>query len=1476
MPKYYTPKAAIRFANQDAVAFKSLAMKVESVVQCASDHGLKDVYYSGVIRFNRGNKWRYTVVWLYGDSVGENQDFVQPAIADVSCSDFWENSRVANPSLNTPIRLIGSNFVPNLDINVDDVDTLPPPTLIDRNNVSFRLYYPWAHEQANVPIEVIKLTSFGADYRWSDLNYSLSFEHRPTVSAISRTGTYVDGGTAVILTGTYFKQDSNISFASGAFTGWSNNCTFQSPTTIGFFSPAVPATGVYALHVRSPSELLSQEVRNVTVSYHRPEIHALLPFNTGTIAGSTPIIVQGNYFLTGAFVEFGGVPVLSTTRVSYSDGRINPTLIYVTTPPHAVGSVNVIVTNPEDGQQSAPYAYQYVIPVPTISDANFSGTTILTRKTGSAGSILYITGTNFTGSDAGMAISSLTLYSGTYTEAFTNVTYVIPTPLELQFTVPYPNNLVTGSRYGVSVSNSAGMASLDNAFEYQDLPVILSISPSSGTVAGGQFVLINGRPFYVGSTQVKFSGVLGATPTVYSTTQMSVITPPILNLNGGPVDVAVQNFGALEGTRPNAYEYVPFPTASYVQTAAGNLGRVPAETVSSVTLYGSRFLAGVPTALGTTVELSTNPGYTVITGLNDPNSVIFSVQPHAAGFAAITPTNRGIAVGATLYDAIEYVNTPTLSSISPSAAVYTGGTIIGVTGTNFINTTDTIVYVGTMPVTPIAVPATNRLSFTVPGSLAANTYNVTVRNRACTTSNALSLQLISQPTITSLSVTQGTNAGGTPVIVNGTGFLPGMTANFYGSMFGGGGNQPLTISYISPTQFSFSTPGTLALARGYAVLNISVLGLTAARSNAFLYEQQPLISSLSPTTALIAGTTLVTVNGSGFINGITTIDVDNVIVASSFVNSGRLTFTAPTHAVGGCTVKASNTFLNASIGTLTYASLPPPEIYAIQVGAVWCSTLDQAKWSIAGGAIHGGDKLLGVNFTAGDVITVIPYDGGATMFPAVTYVSPNELDFIMPAYANSTQGYLYVSNANGSSNYGIFRWLRTPTVTFLTPDMGWYNSDTYVTMYGTNFVAGQTYVSTDAGFVNRYPATVVGTTQLSFMLSSVGNTSTDYQTKNLWVANSTSQGGEASVYTGLYKTLNPPAATLINPNMALTNGTTYIDTYRSFTMPGVPVHSFQFDPLTSVWTDLGLTNQAGTLSSDRRLAPAHAAGLSYRAFGYTANNGAQIIGNGLSFTYYVASPLTVTAVGNYSAQSIPKTPGFMGNVLVVTSPYVYATPAGGIPPYTAFLEYVSDVGTGGTINIQHGLVGGTYNARGYESIYYSDSDVYNNCTRRWKVTDSIGQIAYSPNVSVSWEIYQVIVDPCVVPATPILMVGNVTKRAGDIQIGDSVLTYPETMDTTELVEAKVTYAGSHQNRTVRVVLKDGRSLLCSFNHRVATNDGWLEAEKLRSGQTIKGQVPGVVTDVIENGVQEVIKLTIAGAKTYISNGLLSHNAKIYP
>lgn len=1456
MPRYYTPKAAIRFANQDAVAFKKLAMTVETVIHCVSDHGLQGTFYSGVIRYRRDDWKRYTVVWLYGDSVGsDTQDFVQPSISDVSCSTYYENYRITSPAVSDQLALTGSNFVSGTAVYLED--RLTPSTFVSRNYI---IVSPtgWFGEQANVPITVVR-----PDYRSSTNDSLLSYEYRPTVTSLSQTGSYIDGGVAIGLNGTRFKDNSNVSFSSGTGTWWSDNFTRENSVHAGFFSPAVPATGIYALHVESPSGLTSQQSVNVTVSYHRPEITALLPFNTGSIAGSTPIAVVGSYFLAGATVLFDGLPVLSQSDAT-------PTLIDVLTPPHAVGNIGVTVTNPQDGQVSLPYSYAYVIPLPTITDARFSGTTVSTQKTGSAGSILYITGTNFTGSDALMTVGKVTIVSGAFISAST--IFTINGPTEIQYEIGV---LVPSSRYDVEVSNSAGTAYLSQAFEYQDFPVVLSVLPVSGTTAGGLPVSVTGRPFYsAGASQVKFSGVLGANQLYFNPTQISAQTPPATNQDGERVEVSVQNFGSLEGGLANAFEYVPFPTASSVSSPAGP-GRVAAETGGTLYLNGTRLMASSGGALGTVI--TTDFEASIPTSFINSTRVSFNVQPHAAAFCALTATNRNIATGDPLALAIEYVNTPTITSLSPSAVVYTGGTTVGVTGTNFINSTDTVVMVGTTEVAATVVNPTH-LTFVVP-SLVANTYAITVKNRQTTISNAVNLQLIAQPTISSLSTVQGVNTGNTYVVVNGSGFLSGTTAVFSGRTFPGGGT--LAVSYISPTQISFYTPATSDV-RGYATLTVSVLGLTAVATNAFFYEQQPTISTLSPTTALAAGSTTVSVTGSGFVNGITTIDVDSVTVANTFVNTSLVTFVAPAHAIGGpFPVKAANTFLSSTVNTLRYAALPPPAITYIQVGSILCDTSDQAKWSTAGGAAHPSswtDKLLGTNFTAGDTLVVVPYDTGAPMYPAFTFVNSTEIWFSMPAYPNSTQGYLYLTNVNGTSNYGIFRWNRVPTVSSLTPDIGWYNADQVITVNGTNFVNGQTFVFTDPGFITRVPATVVNSTLLYFTLPTAGNPSTDRTVKNMWVANSTSMGGEAYVYTGLYKTVNPPYVTLIDPNTALTDGTTYLNTYASDnTYMATQVHIFQYD--SGVWTDLGLTNLAGTYVADLRLAPARAAGTSYRALGYTANNGTQILGLNKPFTYYVAPPLTVTLTNTYSDASIGKPDGYMGSVLVTTSPRLYAAIAGGVAPYTALLELVSTdpASTGPAVALQYALSGWTYNARGYGTISYGDEDIWNLTTYRWKVTDNVGTIVYSSNVQIQYEIYPNSFGPtCVIPTTPILMAGGTSKLAGEISVGDTVLTYPEAAGSTELVEAKVTHASSNQNRTVRVEFTDGRSLVCSYNHRLATRDGWLEAEQLFSGRVVLGTVPGTVSRVTPNGVREVIKLTIAGAKTYISDGLLSHNEKIGP
>jgi hypothetical protein len=53
MPKYYTPKTAIRFANQDQAALRSMAQTVETTVQETSDKAEVAQDFSGVIRYRR-------------------------------------------------------------------------------------------------------------------------------------------------------------------------------------------------------------------------------------------------------------------------------------------------------------------------------------------------------------------------------------------------------------------------------------------------------------------------------------------------------------------------------------------------------------------------------------------------------------------------------------------------------------------------------------------------------------------------------------------------------------------------------------------------------------------------------------------------------------------------------------------------------------------------------------------------------------------------------------------------------------------------------------------------------------------------------------------------------------------------------------------------------------------------------------------------------------------------------------------------------------------------------------------------------------------------------------------------------------------------------------------------------------------------------------------------------------------------------
>jgi len=91
-----------------------------------------------------------------------------------------------------------------------------------------------------------------------------------------------------------------------------------------------------------------------------PVITTLTPA-VGPTAGGTSVVIAGDHFRPGASVTFGGVAATVES--------VDEKLIQVSTPPHAPGKVDVVVTNTDKQTQTASKAYEYRddTPAPTAT-----------------------------------------------------------------------------------------------------------------------------------------------------------------------------------------------------------------------------------------------------------------------------------------------------------------------------------------------------------------------------------------------------------------------------------------------------------------------------------------------------------------------------------------------------------------------------------------------------------------------------------------------------------------------------------------------------------------------------------------------------------------------------------------------------------------------------------------------------------------------------------------------------------------------------------------------------------------------------------------------------------------------------------------------------------------------------------------------------------------------------------------------------
>jgi hypothetical protein len=131
---------------------------------------------------------------------------------------------------------------------------------------------------------------------------------------------------------------------------------------------------------------------------------------------------------------------------------------------------------------------------------------------------------------------------------------------------------------------------------------------------------------------------------------------------------------------------------------------------------------------------------------------------------------------------------------------------------------------------------------------------------------------------------------------------------------------------------------------------------------------------------------------------------------------------------------------------------------------------------------------------------------------------------------------------------------------------------------------------------------------------------------------------------------------------------------------------------------------------------------------------------------------------------------------------------------------------------------------------------------------------------------------CPVPETLIQARGDgYSVEAGSLEIGDTIWT------TDELCRHPGSYTVSgvkpDRARCMRLILEDGKVLVASHNHRVLTKTGWQPIDSLGPGGMVYGYPPARVEAVEPVGLREVVKITVAEAATYVSNGICSHNAK---
>lgn len=193
-------------------------------------------------------------------------------------------------------------------------------------------------------------------------------------------------------------------------------------------------------------------------------------------------------------------------------------------------------------------------------------------------------------------------------------------------------------------------------------PTISTVSPTSGPLAGGHTLTINGTNFLPGPS-VDVGGTACTGVTFVSSTQLTCTVPA---LGAGTYSVIVTNSDAQSATLSSSYSAIPAPAVTSVSPTSGAMAGG-----QTLTITGSGFSAGASVDVGGSACTSVT--------VNSATQITCTTPALAAGSHAVAVTNVDTQSGS-LVSAFTSVAPPTVTGVTSSMnpGAYTVGASIDV------------------------------------------------------------------------------------------------------------------------------------------------------------------------------------------------------------------------------------------------------------------------------------------------------------------------------------------------------------------------------------------------------------------------------------------------------------------------------------------------------------------------------------------------------------------------------------------------------------------------------------------------------------------------------------------------------------------------------------------------------------------------------------------------------------------------------